>query len=388
MRDDSTAPFNSPEIVAAAEMSLQDWRWQMAHRVCTPEGLEARLTLSESERRGFAAPGLPVVAVTPYYLSLMDPVDARCPIRQQALPHPDDVLRGAGERTDPLGERERMPVPGLIHRYPDRAVLLVAADCPVRCRHCNRRRRDPGELLGGSTGLAEAMQYLRGASQVREVILSGGDPLTLDDATLERILTQLRSIGHIEVLRVHTRAPVTCPMRVTDDLARVLAAAGPLYVLTQFNHPREVTPAAAAACARLVDAGLPMANQSVLLRGINSDAAILADLSRALLRVRVRPYYLFQLDPVVGSERFRTPVAAGLELVSGLRGRISGLAIPTFVLDAPGGFGKVTISPQGIVSKSPGEVRVQTWQGEIVAYPDTGDADLSCSPWPTTSGRH
>jgi len=177
---------------------------------------------------------------------------------------------------------------------------------------------------------------------------------------------------------VHTRAPVTCPMRITDDLARVLAGAGPLYVLTQFNHPREVTPEAAQACALLVDAGLPMANQSVLLRGINSDDVILAELSRQLLRIRVRPYYLFQLDPVVGSERFRTPVAAGLELVSRLRGRLSGLGIPTFALDAPGGFGKVAVAPRGIVSSVPGQVQVQTWQGEIVAYPDTGDTDLSC----------
>lgn len=354
----------------------------MANRVCTLAELEPRLSLSPQERRGFAVAGLPVVAVTPYYLSLMDPRLSRCPIRQQALPHAEDVVRGAGEVDDPLGERERTPVPGLIHRYPDRAVLLVAADCPVRCRHCNRRHRDPGELVVGDAGLDEAIAYLQGSPKVREVILSGGDPLTLDDAALERILGRLRSVKHIEILRVHTRAPVTCPMRITDDLVRVLAAAGPLYVLTQFNHPREVTPAAATACARLVDAGLPMANQSVLLRGINSDDAILADLSRALLRIRVRPYYLFQLDPVAGSERFRTPVTAGLELVSRLRGRLSGLGIPTLALDAPGGYGKVALAPQPIVSSAPGEVRVRTWQGEVVAYPDTGGADLSCLPWP------
>jgi len=374
IREHTPGPERSTEDAASA----QDWRWQMANRLCTLAALETQLALSPDERRGFAAAGLPTVAVTPYYLSLMNPHEARCPIRQQALPHPDDVRRGPGERDDPLGERERTPVPGLIHRYPDRAVLLVAADCPVRCRHCNRRRRDPGELLGGNARLEEAVRYLRGAPKVREVILSGGDPLTLDDATLERILGRLRSVEHLEVLRVHTRAPVTCPMRVTDDLARVLAAAGPLYVLTQFNHPREVTPESAAACARLVDAGLPMANQSVLLRGVNSDDAILAELSRALLRLRVRPYYLFQLDPVVGSERFRTPVAAGLRLVSRLRGRLSGLGIPTFALDAPGGFGKVAVAPEGIVSSGPGQVQVKTWQGEIVTYPDTGSADLRC----------
>jgi len=382
MHDQAPIPPSSPQTALEDVETAQGWRWQMAHRVCTLAQMEPHLTLSGSERSGFSAPGLPVVAVTPYYLSLMDPTDARCPIRQQALPHPDDVQRGVGERTDPLGERERTPVPGLIHRYPDRAVLLVAADCPVRCRHCNRRRRDPGELIGGDAGLEEAVRYLQGAPQVREVILSGGDPLTLDDAALERICGRLRSVRHIEVLRVHTRAPVTCPMRVTDDLARVLAAAGPLYVVTQFNHPREVTPEAAAACARLVDAGLPMANQSVLLRGVNSDDAILAALCRALVRIRVRPYYLFQLDPVVGSERFRTPVAAGIELVSGMRGRISGLSIPTFALDAPGGFGKVALASPAIVSTAPGLVRVRTWRGEVASYPDTGDSDLTCPPWP------
>ncbi len=353
----------------------------MTHRLCSVADLESRLSLSDSERRGFAAAGLPAVAVTPYYLSLMDPQQERCPIRMQALPHPDDVRRGVGEVSDPLGERQRAPVPGVIHRYPDRVVLLVATDCPVRCRHCNRRQRNPREFLDPDTGLDQAVRYLEGATGVREVILSGGDPLTLQDAVLERIVGRLRAIDHLEVLRVHTRAPVTCPMRVTDDLVRVLAGAAPLYVLTQFNHPREVTPAAAAACARLIDAGVPMANQSVLLRGINSDDAILAALSRALLRIRVRPYYLFQLDPVVGSERFRTPVAAGLALVSRLRGRLSGLGIPTYALDAPGGFGKVAVAPESIVSSEPGRLQVRTWQGDVVDYPDTGDADLSCLTW-------
>lgn len=377
MTTNTDRPSSAEEVRCA-----QDWRWQMAHRVCRRQDVESHLALTDTERRGFGAAGLPVVAVTPYYLSLMDPADGRCPIRRQALPHPDDVRQGVGERADPLGERERMPVPGLIHRYPDRVVLLVATDCPVRCRHCNRRSRRADEFLDPVTGLAEALRYLRQASGVREVILSGGDPLTLDDATLERFLGLLRSLRQLEVLRVHTRAPVTCPMRVTDELVGVLAAAGPLYVLTQFNHPREVTPEAAAACARLVDAGVVMANQSVLLRGVNSDAAVLAELSRALLRIRVRPYYLFQLDPVVGSERFRTPVAAGLELVARLRGRLSGLGIPTFALDAPGGFGKVALAPEGIVDRAPGRVRVRTWQGDVVDYPDTGDGDLSCLPWP------
>ncbi len=365
-------------------VQARDWRWQLSHRLRSARELGASLELSETERAGFEVKGLPPVAVTPYYLSLMDPVDPRCPIRLQALPHPQDVARGAGEREDPLGERERSPLPGLIHRYPDRVVLLVAADCPVMCRHCNRRRRDPRELLGASLGpgMEGAVSYLRGATGVREVILSGGDPLTLEDAALEEILGRLRTVPHLEVLRVHTRAPVTCPMRVTDDLTRVLAAAGPLYVITQFNHPKEVTPEAALACGRLADAGLPLANQSVLLRGVNSDGGLLADLSRALLGVRVRPYYLFQLDPVLGSERFRTPIEASMELVSGLRGRLSGLGIPTLALDAPGGFGKVAMARSAVVARTRTTVTVRTWQGDLVDYPDTGDPDLTCQAWP------
>ncbi|MFH2008655.1 MAG: KamA family radical SAM protein [bacterium] len=358
-----------------------DWRWQLAHRLRSAEDLASRLRLTPAEREAFAVDSLPPVAVTPYYLSLMDPADPRCPIRRQALPHPEDVRCGAGERVDPLGERERSPVPGVIHRYPDRVVLLASTDCPVRCRHCNRRARSPSEFLCRPDQRAAAVAYVQDHTDVREVILSGGDPLTRTDAELASLLAPLWSVPHVEVLRIHTRAPVTCPMRITDELLRVLRGSKPLFVLTQFNHPREVTAEAQEACARLVDAGHPVANQSVLLRGINSDGEILKALSRALLRIRVRPYYLFQLDPVVGTERFRTPVRAGLELVSQLRGQVSGLGIPTFALDAPGGFGKVAVAPEGIVFSGPGEVRVRTWQGQVVSYPDTGNPDLSCPPW-------
>ena len=226
-----------------------DWQWQLAERVTSAPSLASRFTLSPGERAAFGLPGLPPVAVTPYYLSLMDPEDPRCPIRQQALPHPEDVEHGAGESSDPLGERSRSPVPGVVHRYPDRVVLLVAVDCPVRCRHCNRRQRTADEFLRTEADFDAALAYLAARPDVREVILSGGDPLTLSDAVLARILEPLGRLPHIGTVRVHTRAPVTCPMRVTDDLVRVLRAAQPLFVLTQFNHPAEVTPRAAAAAA-------------------------------------------------------------------------------------------------------------------------------------------
>ena len=359
----------------------QDWRWQLRHRLRRAADFSGSLTLSAEEAAGFEAAGTAApVAVTPYYRGLMHPTDPRCPIRQQALPHPEDAARASGESEDPLGERGRSPVPGVIHRYADRVVLLVATSCAVRCRHCNRRARAPEEFLGTEAARQTALTWLRSQPGVREVILSGGDPLTLGDEALDRWLGALRRVPHVETLRVHSRAPVTCPMRITPDLVRILRSHGPLYLLTQFNHPREVTVEATTACGRLADGGVPMANQSVLLRGVNSDAGILTALSRALLRIRVRPYYLFQLDPVVGAQRFKVPVDAGVDLVARLRGRVSGLGIPTYVLDAPGGYGKVALLPEGIVSRRPGTVRVRTFSGAEVDYPDTGDADLSCPP--------
>ena len=382
----SASPNGGADSGADGVREATDWRWQLRHRLRRVKDFEGRLALGETERQAFALPPerLPAVAVTPYYLGLMDPEDPACPVRRQALPHPEDAARAPGETPDPLGERGRSPSPGVIHRYPDRVVLLAARDCPVRCRHCNRRARDPGEFVSAARERDAALAYLEQAPGVREVILSGGDPLVLDDEALDGWLGRLRrpALEHVQTLRVHSRAPVTCPMRVTDDLTRVLRAHGPLYVVTHFNHPREVTPAAAAACARLADAGVPLANQSVLLRGINSDAGILAALSRALLRVRVRPYYLFQLDPVLGAERFKVAVSAGLELVAALRGRLSGLGIPTYALDTPGGHGKVALLPEAVVARAPGRLRLRTWTGQEVDYPDTGDADLRCPPWP------
>jgi lysine 2,3-aminomutase len=364
--------------VEVSPQDWEDWRWQLGHRCRAAEDLAPWLRLSARELEGFQAgpPRLPPVAITPYYLSLLDPEEPRCPLRRQALPDPEDRTLAPGESEDPLGERSRSPLPGLLHRYPDRVVLLVASDCGVRCRHCNRRARAADEILRGDERMRAALAYVAVHPEVREVILSGGDPLTLTDEALDRWLGSLRRVGHVETLRVHTRMPVTCPMRVTPDLARVLARHGPLYVLTQFNHPREVTPEARAACARLAEAGIPLANQSVLLRGVNSAVAVLAALSRALLRARVRPYYLFQLDPVVGAERFKTPIAAGVALVGQLRGQVSGLGIPTFALDTPGGYGKVALLPDSIVSAEPGRVRLRAWAGDLVDYPDTGDPDL------------
>jgi len=399
--DASALPETSALPEAVDPRLWSDWRWQMSHRLRDAVSLSRHLRLSVEERAAFNPSGdaaltsapsaLPPVAITPYYLSLMDPEDPRCPIRRQALPHPEDRSAGVEQSVDPLGERGRSPVQGLIHRYRDRVVILAAADCPVRCRHCNRRARDEGEFCLSRGARDQAIAWISDNAEVCEAILSGGDPLTLSDAALGAWLDALSAIPHVETLRVHSRALVTCPMRVTPALAALLRAHAPLTVVTQFNHPREVTPEAVEACGRLVDAGVPVANQSVLLRGINSDPEILLALSRALLRARVRPYYLFQLDPVVGAERFKTPVRAGVELVASLRGRLSGMGIPTLVLDAPGGHGKVALLPESILRSEPGRITVRTWTGAEVDYPDTGDPDLSCpvgrSPRAATTRR-
>lgn len=381
----SLPAVDAPDLSRAVDPShWSDWRWQLSHRLRDPISLSHHLTLSDWESEAFtpSAPahegGLPPVAITPYYLSLMDPEDPYCPVRRQALPHPEDRVSRDQESDDPLGERARSPIPGLIHRYPDRVVILAATDCPVRCRHCNRRARDPSEFCLSRGAREQIVAWLANHPEVCEAILSGGDPLTLSDDALAAWLDGLCSVPHLETLRIHTRALVTCPMRVTESLAALLRAHAPLTVVTQFNHPREVTPEAIEACARLVDVGVPVANQSVLLRGINSDADVLLSLSRALLRARVRPYYLFQLDPVRGTERFKTPVRAGIQLIASLRGRLSGLGIPTLVLDAPGGYGKVALLPEAIVRSAPGRVTVRTWTGAEVDYPDTGADDLSC----------
>ncbi|MDY0002857.1 MAG: KamA family radical SAM protein [Polyangia bacterium] len=374
----SSSPPGHPIRDSVPESQWSDWRWQLGHSLSTAEEFEAALQLSPSERQALERVGddLPEVSVTPYFLSLMSPTDPRCPLRRQALPDPEDLVSAPGEGADPLGERPRAPVNGLIHRYRDRVVLLVSSRCALRCRHCNRRARGAEEFIYGPEGEEAALAYVSSHPEVREAILSGGDPLTLSDEALDRWLSRLRRIPHLELLRVHTRMPATCPMRVTPDLVRLLSRHGPLYLLTQFNHPREVTDEAREACERLAEAGIPLANQSVLLRGVNSDLDVLTDLSRALLRARVRPYYLFQLDPVVGTERFKTPVAAGIELVGRMRGRLSGLGIPSFVLDAPGGHGKVALLPESILGTEPGRLRLRTSSGAIVDYPDTGAWDL------------
>ncbi len=357
-----------PPVVEAS-----DWRWQLRHGVRSLAGLEAALELTEDERRGARAAetaGFPI-AITPYYLGLIDPRDPACPIRRQVVPRASELQQVPGDLRDPLGEEAHEVAPELVQRYPDRALLLVSDRCAVYCRFCTRSR-----MVGGGGGprslerLGPAFEYLRAHPEVSDVIISGGDPLTMTTERLVRIVEELRSIPHVETLRLATRVPVVLPQRITEELLEALRPHHPLWVMTHFNHPRELTEESRAALRRLADAGFPVMNHSVLLRGVNDDAATLAALFRGLVRERARPYYLLQADPVRGTGHLRTSVAQGLALMEALQGRLSGIALPKYIIDAPGGVGKVPMTPDYVVRRAPGVTTLRTWRGVEVDYLD------------------
>jgi lysine 2,3-aminomutase len=380
---------NPWDTFGASEADWRDWRWQQRSMLRGAADLEPLLELTDDERRGLAgAAGRFRVGVTPYYASLMDPAHASCPIRMQAIPSPAEAAAAPGDRRDPLGEDAHRPAPAIVHRYPDRALLLAVDRCPVYCRHCTRRRITLGEAAGlGRAALDEAVAYVRAHPGIRDVIVSGGDPLVLSDERLGEILGALRAVPHLQILRVATRAPVVNPMRVDAALARLLRRHAPLFVVTHFNHPKECTEDARAACETLVDHGVPVENQTVLLRGVNSSARILKDLFERLLTFRVRPYYLHQGDPAEGTGHLRTPLEAGIAILEALRGTTSGLAIPHLAVDLPGGGGKVTLQPSYL---APGDVGAAgeggaaggTWlrngAGRRFLYPEPPGRDCTC----------
>jgi lysine 2,3-aminomutase len=349
------------------------WREQARHAVTDLDGLERALVLTDEEREGARkalAAGLPL-SITPYYLSLCDRHDPRCPIRLQCVPRAVESVTVPGDLVDPLGEEAHAAAPNLVQRYPDRALLLVTDRCSVYCRFCTRAR-----MVGQDGGarseerLRPAIEYLRSHPEVREVIVSGGDPLVMSTARLARVLQLVRSVPSIEIVRVATRAPVVLPMRITPSLCRTLRTFAPLWVMTHVNHPRELTPLAVQACERLVDHGLPVMNQTVLLRGVNDDPATLEALFRGLIRARVRPYYLLQTDPMRGTAHLRTPLARGIAIMEALQGRLSGIALPKFIVDTPGGKGKVPVGPTYVISHAPGVTTLRTFRNEVVDYID------------------
>jgi lysine 2,3-aminomutase len=355
-----------------------DWRWQLGHMLTSADELAHVVALSAEERAGLAGSAhLFRIGITPYYASLMDPVHASCPIRLQAIPRPAEADVRAEELRDPLGEDSHNPAPSVIHKYPDRALFLVVDRCGIYCRHCNRRRLVGGDEPPTTADLEAGLDYLARTPRIRDVLLSGGDPLLLSTRRLAYLLGRLRAIRHIETLRIGTRLPVVCPMRIDAELTCALRAHHPLFVNTHFNHARELTPEARAACERLVDAGIPVGNQTVLLRGVNSSVRSLRALMRGLVRSRVRPYYLFQGDTVLGTDHLRTPVDTAMELYRGLRGWISGMCVPELVLDAPGGGGKVPIVPSYLEHLDPERAIVRTYRGARVDYPQPRERDCT-----------
>ncbi len=360
-----------PRPLRAAD--ADDWSWQLRAAVTTLAELERHLELTELEREGARraeAAGLPI-SITPYYLSLADRRDPACPVRRQCVPHLDESARVPGDLDDPLGEVAHEVAPELVQRYPDRALLLVTDRCAVYCRFCTRSRMvGDGGGVRSDERLAAAFDYLAAHPEIRDVIVSGGDPLAMATPRLARLVERLRALPHVETIRLATRVPVTLPQRVTDELLTALRPHHPLWVMTHFNHPKELTPESTRALARLADAGFPVMNQTVLLRGINDDAATLASLFRGLVRARARPYYLLQADPVAGTGHLRTPVARGVELMEALQGRLSGIALPKLIVDTPGGMGKVPVGPDYVVARRPGETDLRTHRGVVVTYRD------------------
>jgi lysine 2,3-aminomutase len=355
-----------------------DWRWQLGHMLTSTDELARAVTLSPEERAGLAASAdLFRVGITPYYASLMDPKHASCPIRMQAIPRVAEANIREDELRDPLGEDTHRPTPAVVHKYPDRCLFLVVDRCGIYCRHCNRRRLVGGDEPPTTADLEAGLEYIAKTRRIRDVLLSGGDPLLLSTRRLDYLLGRLRAIPHVETIRIGTRLPVVCPMRIDAELTGALRKHHPLFINTHFNHAKELTPEARAGCERLVDAGIPVGNQTVLLRGVNSSVRSLRALMRGLLRSRVKPYYLFQGDTVIGTDHLRTSIESAMELYKGLRGWMNGMAVPMLVLDAPGGGGKVPIVPSYIEQMDPSTVRVRTYRGALVDYPQPRETDTT-----------
>jgi lysine 2,3-aminomutase len=348
-----------------------DWRWQLRHRLTRLEHLEAFLELTDAERLGLAMGAERfAVSVTPHFAALMDPSDPNCPIRRQVVPTADEFVVATGDMEDPCGEDHASAVEGLVHRYPDRVLLMALDTCASYCRYCTRSRLvSQGSLNLLPRRMTGILEYLREHTEVRDVLLSGGDPLLMSEDRLDNLLGSIREIEHIEFVRIGSRVPGFLPQRITPELAAVLRRHG-VWLSLHFSHPKELTPEVAAACDLLADAGIPLGSQTVLLRGINDDAEILKQLFHGLLKIRVRPYYLYQADPVVGTAHLRTSIAKGLEIMSRLRGHTSGYAVPTYVVDAPGGGGKIPVQHETVVSHDGDLWQLRNWAGDVFTYVD------------------
>ena len=346
-----------------------NWRWQLSNRINTPEEFEKVIPLTDSERKALSASHLFRVDITPYFISLIDPDDPDDPVRKQVVPTAAEMVPFTSMMEDSLAEDRHSPVPGLVHRYPDRVLMLVTTQCATYCRYCTRSRivGDPAATFSRDE-FEMQIEYLKSTPQVRDVLLSGGDPLVLAPGILENILSRLREIPHIEIIRIGSRVPVFLPMRVTTKLTGMLQKYHPLWINIHVNHPNEITTELAEACDRMTRAGIPLGNQTVLLAGVNDNVHIQRDLVQKLVRIRVRPYYLYQCDLVEGAGHFRTPVAKGIEIMEGLRGHTSGFAVHQYIIDAPGGGGKIPVSPNYMLSMSDHKIVLRNYEGFITTY--------------------
>ncbi len=393
-------PSLCPETQAAhpsiALAHWNDWRWHIRNRIRTmPDLLKYLPSLSGQTKLQKVIEKYPM-AITPYYASLIERTDLSDPVFRMSVPNIEELYDATCLSEDPLEEHNDMPVPGLVHRYRDRALLIATTMCSMYCRHCTRKRiAGARENSISPSRLRQVVEYLNSHPEICDVIVSGGDPLTMPDSAIESVLAALRSVPTVQILRIGTRMPVVLPMRITDDLVTMLRKYHPLWINTHFNHPKELTEESRQACAKLADAGIPLGNQTVLLRGVNDSPQIIEQLCRGLVQMRVRPYYIYQCDLVRGVEHFRTSVRKGIEIMEYMRGRVSGIAIPTFVIDAPHGGGKIPVLPNYIVSMSPTHTVLRNYEGLLINYPEPGfepepagrPAESGTGVWELASGQ-
>jgi len=351
-------------------LDWEDWHWQLKNRIRSKDDLSQIIKLSADEEKGISrASGRLSMAITPYWASLIDPEDPSCPLRRQAVPVSGESLVSPHEMVDPCAEDRDSPAAHLVHRYPDRVLLLATDHCALYCRHCTRRR-----LVGehhednSASRFDAAVEYIKANRKIRDVLISGGDPFIMEDEEIESLLEKLRAISHVEFLRIGTRVPVTLPQRISEKMVNMLKKYSPLWISIHFNHPKEITKRCKIACEMLADAGFPLGSQSVLLKGINDRPYIMKKLMQELLQIRVRPYYIYQCDPVRGTQHFRTPVAVGINIMEKLRGHTSGYAVPTYVIDGPGGGGKIPVGPNYILSQAKGKYVLRNYKGKIYTY--------------------
>jgi lysine 2,3-aminomutase len=367
-----------PEV---SDEQWNDWKWQIKNRVETLEQLKKFIDLTPAEEDGVKESLKTLrMAITPYYLSLINTEDKNCPIRKQAIPTGAETYQSDADLLDPLHEDEDSPVAGLTHRYPDRVLFLITDMCSMYCRHCTRRRfAGQNDCESPSERIQKAIDYIAKTPVIRDVLLSGGDALMVSDKMLESIIQRLRAIPHVEIIRIGSRTPVVCPQRITDDLVNMLKKYHPIWLNTHFNHSNEITSEATEACAKLANAGVPLGNQTVLLRGVNDCVNVMKKLVHDLVKIRVRPYYIYQCDLSMGLEHFRTPVSKGIEIIESLRGHTSGYSVPTFVVDAPGGGGKIPVMPTYVISQSPGKVVLRNFEGVITTYTEPENYKNECT---------